>query len=55
MIAGLPPTPRSISCALLKPRPAERMRTIAVNRSVNSVKNDDETCIDPIGEPPLAV
>ena len=28
---------------------------IAVSRSVNSVKNDDESCIQPIGEPPLAV
>jgi hypothetical protein len=31
------------------------MRAIAVSRNVNSVKNDDETCIQPIGEPPLAV
>ena len=41
--------------ALLKPYPAERMRAIAVSRNVNSVKNDDESCIQPIGEPPLAV
>jgi hypothetical protein len=24
-----------------------------VNRAVNSVKNDSEECIEPIGEPPL--
>jgi putative SOS response-associated peptidase YedK len=41
--------------ALLKPYPAERMRAIAVNRRVNSVKNDDEACIEEVGEPPLQV
>ena len=41
--------------ALLKPYPAERMRAIAVDRRVNNVKNDDETCIEAIGEPPLEV
>jgi putative SOS response-associated peptidase YedK len=41
--------------ALLKPYPAERMRAIAVNRRVNSVKNDDEACIEEIGERPLEV
>jgi putative SOS response-associated peptidase YedK len=41
--------------ALLRPYPAERMQAQAVNRAVNSVKNDDETCIQPIGEPPLRV
>ena len=40
---------------LLKPYPAERMRAVAVSRNVNSVKNDNESCIEPIGEPPLAV
>ena len=39
--------------ALLKPYPAGRMVAEAVNRAVNSVKNDDERCIEPIGEPPL--
>jgi len=39
--------------ALLKPYPAERLQAQAVNRAVNSVKNDDGTCIEPIGEPPL--
>jgi putative SOS response-associated peptidase YedK len=38
---------------LLKPYPAEKMRAEAVSRSVNSVKNDNEECIEPIGEPPL--
>jgi putative SOS response-associated peptidase YedK len=41
--------------ALLRPYPAERMQAQAVNRAVNSAKNDDETCIQPIGEPPLRV
>lgn len=41
--------------ALLKPYPAEHIRGIAVNRAVNSVKNDTEGCITPIGEPPLQV
>jgi putative SOS response-associated peptidase YedK len=41
--------------ALLKPYPADRMRAEAVNRAVNSVKNDTEECIEPIGEPPLRV
>jgi putative SOS response-associated peptidase YedK len=39
--------------ALLKPYPAERMHALAVNRAVNSVKNDMEDCIQPIGEPAL--
>jgi putative SOS response-associated peptidase YedK len=39
--------------ALLKPYPAELMEAYAVNRAVNSVKNDNEECIEPIGEPPL--
>jgi putative SOS response-associated peptidase YedK len=39
--------------ALLKPYPADQMRAIAVSRRVNSVKNDDEACIEEIGEPPL--
>jgi len=30
-----------------------RMKAMAVNRAVNSVKNDNETCNEPIGEPPL--
>ena len=38
---------------MLKPYPAERMTAEAVNRKVNSVKNDDEECIVPIGEPAL--
>jgi hypothetical protein len=29
------------------------MRAEAVSRAVNSVKNHDEACITPIGEPPL--
>jgi putative SOS response-associated peptidase YedK len=41
--------------ALLKPYPAERMRAIAINRRVNNVKNDDEACIEEIGEKPLQV
>jgi putative SOS response-associated peptidase YedK len=39
--------------ALLKPYPAEKMIAEAVSRAVNSVKNDSEECITPIGEPPL--
>jgi putative SOS response-associated peptidase YedK len=39
--------------ALLKPYPAELMHAVAVNRAVNSVKNDNEDCITPIGETPL--
>jgi putative SOS response-associated peptidase YedK len=39
--------------ALLKPFAAQLMRADAVNRAVNSVKNDSEECIEPIGEPPL--
>jgi putative SOS response-associated peptidase YedK len=38
---------------LLRPFPAERMRAEAVNRLVNNVRNDNEACIEPIGEPPL--
>ena len=41
--------------AMLRPLPAERMQAEAVSRAVNSVKNDNEDCIAPIGEPPLAV
>jgi putative SOS response-associated peptidase YedK len=41
--------------ALMRPYPAERMQAQAVNRAVNSVKNDDEECIAPIGEPPLEI
>jgi putative SOS response-associated peptidase YedK len=41
--------------SLLKPYPAERMRAQAVKRAVNSVKNDNEECIEPLGEPPLLV
>jgi putative SOS response-associated peptidase YedK len=40
---------------LLKPYPAEQMHAIAVSRTVNSVKNDNELCISPVGEPPLEV
>ncbi len=50
-----PDTPIEGLRALLKPYPAERMCAVAVSRNVNSVKNDDESCIQPIGEPPLAV
>ena len=50
-----PTTPVGELRSLLKPYPAERMRAIAVSRNVNSVKNDDESCIQPIGEAPLAV
>ena len=39
--------------ALLRPYPAERMQAQAVSRAVNSVKNDNEECIQPIGEPAL--
>ncbi len=41
--------------ALLRPYPAEKMQATAVSRLVNSVKNDTEACIQPIGEPPLAL
>jgi len=41
--------------ALLRPYPAERMQAQAVSRAVNSVKNDNEECIQPIGERPLEV
>ena len=39
--------------ALLRPYPAERMQARAVSRTVNSVKNDNEECIQPVGEPAL--
>jgi putative SOS response-associated peptidase YedK len=39
--------------ALLRPYPAKRMQAQAVSRAVNSVKNDNEECIQPIVEPPL--
>ena len=39
--------------SMLRPLPADRMRAEAVSRTVNSVKNDNEECITPIGEPPL--
>jgi hypothetical protein len=29
------------------------MEAYAVNRAVNSVKNDNEQCIEPVGEPAL--
>jgi putative SOS response-associated peptidase YedK len=48
-------TPLDELLSMLKPYPAEKMTAIAVNRSVNSVKNDDETCIEAIGDPPLKV
>jgi putative SOS response-associated peptidase YedK len=48
-----PATPADELRALLKPYPAELMHAVAVNRAVNSVKNDNEDCIAPIGEPPL--
>jgi putative SOS response-associated peptidase YedK len=38
---------------LLRPYDPALMQAYAVNRVVNNVKNDDETCIEPIGEPPL--
>jgi putative SOS response-associated peptidase YedK len=38
---------------LLRPYDPSLMGAYAVNRAVNSVKNDDEKCIEPIGEPPL--
>jgi putative SOS response-associated peptidase YedK len=38
---------------MLKPYPADRMQALAVSRAVNSVKNDIEECIEPIGEPLL--
>jgi putative SOS response-associated peptidase YedK len=41
--------------ALLKPYPAEKMRAVAISRRINSVKNDDEACIEEIGEGPLEV
>ena len=49
-----PDTPADDLRALLKPFPAEKMRADAVSRAVNSVKNDSEECIEPIGEPPLS-
>jgi putative SOS response-associated peptidase YedK len=39
--------------SLLKPYPEAKMKATRVNRAVNSVKNDTEECIEPIGEPPL--
>lgn len=38
---------------LLPPYDSALTRAYAVNRAVNSVKNDDEKCIEPIGEPSL--
>jgi putative SOS response-associated peptidase YedK len=46
-------TPMSELRALLKPFPSELMQAHAVNRTVNSVRNDNEECIEPIGEPTL--
>ena len=48
-----PETPVDELRALLKPYPAERMQAYAVSRAVNSVKNDTEECIEPIGEPAI--
>ena len=48
-----PETPIEELRALLRPFPAERMKAEAVSRAVNSVKNDNEECITPIGEPAL--
>jgi putative SOS response-associated peptidase YedK len=39
--------------ALLRPYDAALMEAYAVSRAVNSVKNDNEECIEPIGEPKL--
>jgi putative SOS response-associated peptidase YedK len=39
--------------ALLRPYDAKLMEAYAVNRAVNSVKNDNEQCIEPVGEPAL--
>jgi putative SOS response-associated peptidase YedK len=39
--------------ALLRPYDAKLMEAYAVNRAVNRVKNDNEQCIEPIGEPAL--
>ena len=39
--------------SLLRPYDPALMQAYAVNRAVNNVKNDDETCIEAIGEPPL--
>jgi putative SOS response-associated peptidase YedK len=39
--------------SLLRPYDPALMKAYAVNRAVNSVKNDDEKCIEPTGEPPL--
>jgi putative SOS response-associated peptidase YedK len=39
--------------ALLRPYDAKLMEAYAVNRTVNSVKNDNERCIEPMGEPAL--
>jgi putative SOS response-associated peptidase YedK len=50
-----PDVPTDELRALLKPYPAERMKALAVNRAVNNVKNDNEECIEPIGEPPLEI
>ena len=36
--------------AVLRPYDADLMKTYEVNRAVNSVKNDDERCIDPVGQ-----
>ena len=37
--------------ALLRPYDAKLMEAYAVNRAVNSVKNDNESCIESIGVP----
>ena len=37
--------------ALLKPFPDDLMKAVPVNRAVNSVKNDDERCIEPVELP----
>jgi putative SOS response-associated peptidase YedK len=49
-----PSIPIEAARALLKPFDADLMAAYAVNRAVNSVKNDTELCIEPAegGEPP---
>jgi putative SOS response-associated peptidase YedK len=46
-------TDAAVARTLLRAYDPNLMRAYAVNRAANSVKNDDEKCIEPIGEPPL--
>lgn len=47
-----PRIPPEDVAALLRPCPDDRLEAYPVDRRVNNVRNDDEGCIAPLGEPP---